>query len=339
MRINIKEIRAGMVKLQIETPEDLWHLQKVLESGDMITAKTHRKTLIKRGAEIEEGRRETITLTISLEKTEYHRDFHNLRLLGKIVSAPEDIQINSYHTISVGIGSFVKIQKEQWKKWQIERLKKAKARQFSALLCLIDREEADFGLLTSAGLEMLAIIYPKRVRKGFEEEKREEFYKKAMEYLMQSTADIIILAGPGFERENLFQYIKEKNKLLAEKIRLEHASETGANGMQEVIKKSGNRILRESRVAEETGWVEKLLEGVAKDGLVVFGKEDTEKAVNMGAVETLLVSEEKMQEFEGLMDIAEKMKGKVIIISSEHESGEKFLNIGGVAGFLRFRVS
>jgi protein pelota len=337
MKISTKDIKKGIVKIRTESPEDLWHLQKVLEEGDIITAKTRRKASIKRGGEIEEGKREAVTLAIELEKCEYHKDFHNLRLLGEIVSENKNMQAGGHHTISIGVGSFLAVQKPQWKIHQLERLKKA-GRRFSVLFCLIDRDGADFGLLSSSGLEALAGISPKRARKGFDEENREEFYKKIMDYLEQKKANTVVVAGPGFERENLLAYIREKNKILAEKIHTEHAHETGKNGMQEIIRKTGGRILKDSRVAEETQWVEKLLAEIAKDGLVVYGMDETAAAVNMGAVETLLVSENRLAECETIMETAEKMNGKVVIISAEHESGEKFLGIGGIGGLLRFRT-
>jgi stalled ribosome rescue protein Dom34 len=32
------------------------------------------------------------------------------------------------------------------------------------------------------------------------------------------------------------------------------------------------------------------------------------------------------------------MRGQVAIIGSDHEMGEQFLHMGGIAGFLRFRL-
>ena len=32
------------------------------------------------------------------------------------------------------------------------------------------------------------------------------------------------------------------------------------------------------------------------------------------------------------------MRTEIVIISSEHESGERFLAIGGIGGFLRFKI-
>ena len=55
--------RSGEVKVKTETLDDLWHLEKVIEEGDLLTARTLRKTTIKRGSEIREGDRVLIDLT------------------------------------------------------------------------------------------------------------------------------------------------------------------------------------------------------------------------------------------------------------------------------------
>jgi stalled ribosome rescue protein Dom34 len=38
------------------------------------------------------------------------------------------------------------------------------------------------------------------------------------------------------------------------------------------------------------------------------------------------------------MDAEERMAGNVVIIAADHELGEQFLHLGGIAGFLRFRA-
>jgi protein pelota len=50
------------------------------------------------------------------------------------------------------------------------------------------------------------------------------------------------------------------------------------------------------------------------------------------------VSEEHIKEYEQFMEQAEQLKGKIMIISTEHEAGERFLSIGGIAAFLRFKL-
>ncbi|UCD07522.1 MAG: mRNA surveillance protein pelota [Candidatus Aenigmatarchaeota archaeon] len=334
IRINKKD---GIVKVRTETPDDLWHLEKVLELGDLVTSRTLRKTTIKRGQEIEKGDRKPVTLTIGLEKKEFHKSTHTLRLNGPIKSGPEDlVQLGSYHSLSIGINTILTIQKE-WKSHQLERLKKARIKPSLLLICVLDREEADFAELKESGLEFLASFSSVKHK---DKDTLEEYHKEITDYLEGKQKDFqaIVLAGPGFERENLLKYIKEKNPDLAKRIFLEHSNSTGRAGIQEVIKTSANRILKDTRIARETELVEKMLQEINKDGPTVYGKKETMKAVEYGAIETLLVSEESIPDFEEIMDKVEKQCGNIRIISSDHESGEKFLNLGGIAGFLRFKI-
>lgn len=329
MKILKQNLRKGVMTLKIESYDDLWHLKHVIEQGDLITSKTLRRRAIKSGGEIKLGEREPVVLTLEVEKIEFQRDI--LRATGKIRKGPEKIQLASYHTIQIKPGTILKVQKE-WKKHQITRIKKAQIKQPLLFLCLIDREQADFAILKESGIEFLGSIKCKG------EEEREKYYENIMENLERQSF-LIIVAGPGFERENLFNFVKEKNPKLADNIILEHASYIGMPGIKEVVKTSANKILKETRIARETNLVEELLKRIKTDGLVVYGKKETLQAVNLGAVDTLLISLEKIPEFEKLMEQAEKFGGKVSIISSDHELGEQFLHLGGVAGFLRFRIN
>ncbi len=334
LRMNRKE---GIAKVRTETPDDLWHLEKILEPGDFVTSRTLRKTTIKRGQEIEKGDRKPVTLTIELEKKEFHKSTHTLRLNGPIKSGPEDmVQLGSYHSLSIGINTVLTIQKE-WKSHHLERLKKARIKPSLLLICVLDREDADFAELKESGLEFLASFSSVKHK---DKDTLEEYHKEITDYLEGKQKDFqaIVLAGPGFERENILKYIKEKKPELAKRIFLEHSNSTGRAGIQEVIKTSANKILKDTRIARETELVERMLQEINKDGLAVYGKRETTKAVEYGAIETLLVSEENIPDLEETMDKVEKQGGNIKIISSEHESGEKFLHLGGVGGLLRFKI-
>ncbi|MBI4176253.1 MAG: mRNA surveillance protein pelota [Candidatus Aenigmarchaeota archaeon] len=340
MRIQKTYLKEGLVKVMVDAPEDLWHLEKVLEPGDLVTARTSRKTAIKRGYEIGKGERKPVTLTIKVEKIS--REIHSLRLTGIITSGPEDIQLASYHTLNIEQGTILTIKKEKWKSYQLDRLRRARSR-YLLLICAIDRDQADFAGLKDSGLEMKGTIYAKKFvqQKGTgKQDTSELFYIAVMENLERSGREYqhIIIAGPGFERENIYEYIKGKNQGLSGKISTEHANDVGTYGIQEVIKMSANRILKQTRVAKETELVERLLVEIKKEGLAVYGRHKTEEAVNAGAVETLLISDEKIKDCEHLLDIVEKLGGQMMIISAEHESGEKLLHLGGVGAFLRYRI-
>jgi len=336
MKIVKQDIKHGIVKLKIENLDDAWHLKKLIEPGDLVTAKTFRKITIKSGSEVKEGERKPMTLTLTVEKTEYRPDIHTLRVHGKISAGPEDVQLSSYHTLQIEQGMVVTIQKPQWKNYQLERIRKAGGRKPLLFICVLDREEADFALLQESGIKWLGSIRAERTEG---DEKRHDYYKNVMEVLKKQNCDTIIVAGPGFERENLYNFIKEKDPELAKKISVEHANDTGKAGIQEVIENSANRVLKDTRIARETEIVQEVLKRIKQDGLVIYGKKEVAEAVDMGAVETLIVSEDKIEEFEELMDRVEKQRGKVVIISTEHESGQEFLGLGGIAGFLRYKTT
>lgn len=332
MKVISKDLRHGRVKLKVETPEDLWHLEHVIEEGDLITARTMRKTVVKRAGTYDYGEKKPMVLTIRAEKIEFQKDSGVLRVTGPILSGPDNVQKQSYHTIQVDVNVVLTIGKARWKSYHLERINRARIKKPLLLVCVLDRERADFAIVKESGIEMKAAI------ENYDRENMENYYKEITAYLRKQDMGTIVLAGPGFERENLSRFIQKGDKELSKKIVLEHASSTGINGVQEVIKKSANRILKETRIARESEHVNEILKRIKTGGPVVYGAKETEKAVNLGAVETLFVSQDRIREFEKIMERQEKMKGSVVIIGSDHELGEQFLHLGGIAGFLRFRL-
>ncbi len=338
MRLLKKNLKFGKIRLKADSPDDLWHLEKIIEHGDLVTSKTLRKTAIKRGQEIIEGERKPALITIKAEKIS--RELGTLKIIGPIEHAPEWFEKSAYHSLQIGADTELEIKKESWKKYQLDRIEKARVKTL-LFVCVLDREEADFAELRDYGIEPAGSITAKKISKKIGvQEIGEKYYKEILDVLKRKEKEFlkIIIAGPGFERENLFAYIKKHSEELSRKIVLEHSNDIGLPGIQEVLKKSENRVLKQSRVAKETQLVEGLLAEIGRQGLGAYGKEETKKAVESGAVEVLLVSEERAKEFETLMDAADRLKGKVVIISGGHEAGEKLLGLGGIGGFLRFRV-
>jgi len=332
MKILHRDMKEQVLKLHPETMEDLWHLEKVIEPGDLITSRTLRKTSIKSGGDYEYGDKKPMVLTIRLEKMELQKDSGVLRLSGPIASGPPEVPLNSYHSMQIEVGSVLSIQKKRWKSHQLDRLEKAKVKKAKLLICVLDREDADFAVLSEAGIEMKATVT------NYDREHMEKYYEEIIAYLETQDAQTIVIGGPGFERENLQHHIKANHKEFKKAIIVEHASSTGMNGVQEILKKSANRILKETRVAKEAEYVNEIMKRIKTGGLVVYGPKETAKAVALGAVETLFVSQEKVDEFEQLMNSEEKMAGNVVVIASDHELGEQFLHLGGIAGFLRFKT-
>lgn len=328
------DLKHNIGKITPESLDDVFLLEKIITPGCLVTAKTLRSKEIRRGEEKIKAKKEPVVLTISVEKTEFHEE-KGLRLTGKIVSEIEGIE-KAYHSIDVKPNTFLKIEKE-WKKWEVDKIKKAKVVE-KVLVCILDESEADLYVIKERSKHLLHLTCSLGKESGVST--KLQYFADIYERMKKEDVRYIVIAGPAFAKEELFDYLKENDKEVGKKISLETLAHTGEPGFQELLKRGVlERIIKISRISEETRIVEKLLEEISKDGLVVYGKEETKKAVEMGAVELLLISDKKVREFEELMGKAEKMKTHVMIIESSHQAGDKFLRLGGIGGFLRYRIS
>ncbi len=333
MRTLKKDLKHGRMTLKIENSDDLWHLDHILNEGDMIKARTMRKVAVKAGGEFRLSEKKPMVLTIQLEKSGFDENSGTLRLAGKIVEGPADTKLSSYHTMQIEPGIILTVGKKKWSMPAMKRINEAGTRESMILICVMDREEADIALVRGTGIKNLARI------ECDNPENREAYHKELLKFLIgQDGYSVIVIAGPGFEAGNLMKYVRKNNPDLASKCVSEGASHTGITGINEIMKKSGERILRDTRIGRESWLVEEVLSRIKTDGLVAYGKDEVKKAVEIGAAETLIVSREKISGFENLMETAEKMKSSVRLITADHSAGEQFLHLGGIAALLRFRT-
>ena len=107
------------------------------------------------------------------------------------------------------------------------------------------------------------------------------------------------------------------------------------------------KTLKNSRAREEQILVEELLNEINKKNLASYGWQEVQKSVEIGAVRSLLLTDEFIKakklkesylELEDLMKKVDDMQGKVHILSSKLESGKKLNGLGGIAALLRFKM-
>ena len=114
-------------------------------------------------------------------------------------------------------------------------------------------------------------------------------------------------------------------------------------GIQEVLKKGTvEKLTVENRISLEIRAVNDLLTEIAKNSsMAVYGEKEVIDAINMGAVEKLLILDTVVptKDMINHMEIVENMKGEVIVISSQHEGGEQLKSLGGLAAILRYPLS
>lgn len=355
MKIIFKNLKQETVKLEVENLDDLWYLSTVLREGDLVKGKTERRIKSKEEkTRSDKGLRKTITIAVRCEKVEFKE--HNLRVGGIIEQGPEDIiALGTHHTFNIEPGTIITIikDKNKWSRFELSRLRDAEKSALNPklVIAVIDDGNVNIALIKESQIhhyDMSKEFGGKYYTKD-REKKKTEFYNETLNFLtaisQRENISSFIIAGAGFEKENFYKYLSEKNKEFAKKCALENIGSHGRTGIYEVIKRGTFKNITEKlNAAHDVVLVEKLLEHIGKDsGLGVYSLIDCENAVNSNAVETLLVNDnlflKKREKIEAMMNSVKNSKGYVHILNHETEPGQQLNSLGGIAAILRFRIA
>lgn len=343
MKVLRQDRRAGAIKLQVQNLDDLWHLSNLVEEGDRVRATTLRREE-RRTDKIrpERGEKVRVTLTLVVEKVEFHTFADRLRIQGVIEEGPMDL--GSHHTVNVGVGDAVEVVKE-WRDPHLRRIQEAVEATEQPLVTLLalDDEAGLVAQMHQYGIREVAEIKAGGGGKRYETEPTKEAYFAALLQKVQQVdpTEGLVILGPGFTREEFLEYGRQRDPALFEGAASVATGQTGMPGIQEALKAGlAAKLLEDSRVATETRLVERVLEEVAREGLYAYGPEEVRTAVEAGAVETLLVVDERARsrETEALMRQVEERRGRVVVISTHHDAGLKLRALGGLAALLRYPI-
>ena len=353
MKIINQNTKEEIIELVPETLDDLWHLSHIVEVGDNASSRTTRRIQDNTGDKLrsDRGVKKTFYLGLDIEGISFHLFTGKLRLTGVITRGPEDlIPLGSHHTLEVKLNTPITIKKPHWPKWAIKRLNQAidASKKLSAIIVVLEDDTATLGLMRQFGIEYYGPIKGNVSGKRIVDKNRQKdiikFYEKVIESIVKfDHIQNIVLAGPGFVKNDFYDYLKEKHKDLAKISIIESTGSGGRVGISEVLKKGTvEKLAAENRVAFEMGAVNKLLEGIGRNSSkIAYGLKEVKNAINMGAVDMLLILDSKVasENMGDLMDMVENMKGEVMVISSEHEGGKQLESLGGMAAILRYEIS
>lgn len=344
MRVLHQDRQAGEIKVQVETLDDLWHLYNIIVPGDIIISVTYRRDESKTDKlRAERGEKKRMVLGIRAEDVEFQESENRLRVHGVIVEGPQDV--GSYHTLNLGEADVLTIRKEHWSQVALERVKRAvdDSRKPRILFVAIENDEAVVAVARQFGIKEVARIFAPSSGKMYEQKADGNFYEDVVEKVKQAAEpDVpLVILGPGFAKEALLAVGKEKEPGLFKGAHLYQTGQAGMAGVHELMKAGlGNEVVQNSRAAMETKLVEDVLTGIARNGPVAYGPEEVERAVSMGAVETLVILDSlvRQNKYGGLMSAVENARGKVVVVSERFEAGMKLDSIGGIAAMLRFKL-
>ncbi|RLM88351.1 mRNA surveillance protein pelota [Halobellus sp. Atlit-38R] len=334
-----------------ENVDDLWHLSHVLESGDLVSGDTTRR--IQRDDENLRdtgGQREHLFVTIDVDDVEFARFANRLRVGGEIVDCSREDQLGHHHTLNVEEHDEITIEKH-FKPDQVERIEEAEAAAENADVAIATVEEGEAHIHTVAQYgteERFSFTAP--TGKGEYARPRSELFAELGKALARMDVDAIILAGPGFTKQDARDYIAENHPDVADLLTVVDTAGVGDRGVHEVLKRGAvDEVQTQTRISKEAELLDDLMEGIATGEKVAYGIDEVAEAAEFGAVEELLVVDDRLrQERQGdgdwdvdvneVIQSVERQGGEVTVFSGEFDPGQQLRNLGGIAALLRYRL-
>lgn len=339
MKILHQDSKKGVIKLRLQTMDDCWHLYNILEKGDLagaVTQRTKQSSSDKIRSAKEE--KETVFLTLVVESLEFQKFSDRLRIHGVIQEGPFDH--GSHHSFNITIGSELTITKD-WSTYHLMRLKEAvtSSRQPRAVIVSLDDDEATIGLLHHYGVEEVATVQSHRHGKLYKcQDTSKDYYTEIAAKLEHLQGEVLIIVGPGFAKDHLVSYGKQNKKDVFSRCLVAPTGHPGMIGIKEALNRGiVEQIIKDSRLAFETRLVEQLLGDIITNQ-AAYGIQEVKRAIQQGAVHTLLVTHHLVRKHESVLKMAEEKGARVHVISGLHEAGEKLDGLGGIGALLRYRI-
>ncbi|MBI5000945.1 MAG: peptide chain release factor 1 [Euryarchaeota archaeon] len=238
-------------------------------------------------------------------------------------------------------------------------------------LIVIDRQEATLGYVRGRRIvpikTMESHVMGKHSRGGqsalrFErliENAAHEYFKKVADlatesFLGDKTVRGIIIGGPGPTKDFFLKEGYLHHELEKKVIDTFDTGYTDEYGLKELVK-NASKALENLDIIKEKNLMERFFEELRKgdESLAVYGEAEVLKALEIGAVETLLVSEgiDALRESKGIGTVADKSYvqtlsemaagygTKVELVSTESEEGDMLIKaFNGLVAILRYRM-
>ncbi len=327
----------GMLKVKLDTLEDLWTLQRITFPGDLVKSKSVRRF---KASENDVGELKEVMVTLRVEKTELDKNASRLRVLGTIIEGkPEQyVRLNSYHTINVAPGDVLDLIKPEWPDYMQQVVKNAVSDTKKPRLGIIvaDDEKALPAYLLGYGVEFRNEIYShlsKRMEQKDFQEQQKKYYEAIVNIIKSMDVDNVILAGPGFTKDDVKNYIDFKQEKIAKNIIYQAASNAERSGVYEIIRSPETaRLLQKEHIRSEFIVMEEFLRGLSS-GASRHGLADVEAALENHLSTTILVNDSVLGDkgVQKLLAEAEEMRVKIEIFNSTDEVGQQLASFKNIA--------
>jgi len=328
---------TSIVKLIPESFEDLYLLAMIISAGDKVSSKSYRRF---KAGEGDTGEQKEVFIKLGVEKTELDKGAGKLRLTGKILEGrPEQyVRINSYHTLSIGAGDLLEIEKEQWSAFIIRRIKQAVAEAKRPRLGIIalDDEKATIAYVRGYGIDLTGELYShlsKKLKEKDFEKQKELYFKDVIATAERMDVEIVIIAGPGFMKDDVRKYLESNRISVSKRLVYVACADAERSGIREVMKSDTvSKLLESEHVKKEFEYLDIFFRGIRTSG-AMSGMERIRAALNEYKIGVILVNDSVLnnEEVKRLLDQADRSGVRIEIFNSEDEAGRQLSSFKDIA--------
>ncbi len=329
------------LKLQVDSFDDLYLVERILSGGDMAESRSFRRF---RGNEEDVGEQKEVVVKIDVEKIELDRGAQKLRINGRIVSGrPEEyIKIGGYHTLNIGSRDVIEIEKKEWKSYILRRIKQAvdDTKRPRLAIVAMDEEKATFAYVKGYGIDVITEIYShlsKRMKEKDFLKTREDYFKEIINGIGNLDVEIVVLAGPGFTKDDIKRYMNEKEISAGKKLLYVQAGDAERSGIREAAQSEEvAKAVEQQQVKKEFDLLNAFMAGL-RTNASFYGNNEVTKSLESYVAGVVLVNDSvlNIKDFQRVLDVADSQKVRIEIFNSEDEAGKQLRGFRDIASISR----
>ena len=343
-------------RLRVETEDDLWTIARLARKGmelAMLGERRDQTTGGEEGGRAKAAERKKMWIRLSIESTEYQSYSEMLRVHGIISHA--QIDIGSYHTHNVMVTDEIELTcNTPFLSTDSALLKQAidASNQVQVALAVVENDEVILFYVTARGLKESSTWTMrgggKRVDVKSSSGVAANFRAKVINEITESIGEQtpLILCGPGHARDILLNELKSAGQTRF--MTSISTSMSGRSGANEFLREGlAGSLLEQYAITKEIELLEEAWTRLSTKGAVAYGQQELLQALEEGAIETALITADLLRdENEKIGDMSwlkwaeglEAIGAELVQCSTDHDSGQQLLGMGGAIALLRYRM-
>ena len=333
-----------------EDSDDLIILRRIIKKGDRVVGETVR--VIKQEKEFarpDKGERIKIRLLLEVEKISLDNVLERLRVSGIIKeSNNESVPHGSHHSFIIKVDQPFNLVKKKWTSIE-KKLAKTHGQRLTFVLVAIDTSDCGIAKLKGTHLQIVPNIYSGASGKQYKTNfKIENFFNEVTKALLSvvKAHEQIIIFGPGETKKKFANFLAGTQITQNHQIKIvEGIDSSGEDGIHIFTKsQSMKEIISNSKLARVSDIIDQVMFlANKKSHKFTMGLEETKRANQYGAIDSLIFSEKAIQsndeqEVINFLNDAELKGAKVYSIDTTTDVGLRVTGLGGIISLLRFSV-